>query len=195
MTRAIWRAGGLTALTLALSATQGAAQEQTATASAARERRLSLEGAAGLHLYYRGNVQSVAFGFAPTRSLTLLVSAERSYVRDEIERYEGGYSLERGGTEQFFSAELRYAIFVRKRVSPYVLGGAGRGISRPNVSEVFPDTKRRDIYVIYFGAGVRIPVRRRLDFFADARITMAGEAESDYFGVRYPVRAGVAWRF
>jgi hypothetical protein len=42
---------------------------------------------------------------------------------------------------------------------------------------------------------VRIPIRSRVDAFIDARLIMAMEAKSDYFGVRFPVRAGVAYRF
>jgi hypothetical protein len=49
---------------------------------------------------------------------TLVVSAERSYGRDEIDRYEDGYAFERGGTEQFVSVELRYAFLPSRRVSP-----------------------------------------------------------------------------
>lgn len=195
MTRAISRVSGLALLVLGLSAAEAAPQDQTAAASAAPERRLSLEGAAGLQVYYRGSVQSVAFGFAPTRSLTLLVSLERSYVGDEIEQFQGGSAFERGGTEEFVSAELRYAFLPGKRVSPYVLGGTGRGVSRPNVNEFFPDKSDRNIQVIYDGGGVRIPVRPSIDAFVDARFMMSLEAKSDYFGVRYPVRAGIAWRF
>jgi hypothetical protein len=195
MTRAIEQVGALAVLVLGLSAGEAVAQDRTGAASDAPERRLSLEGTAGLQVSYRGNVQSVAFGFAPTRSLTLLVSVERSYVRDEVERYEDGYGFERGGTEQFVSGELRYAFFVSKRVSPYVLGGAGYGISRPNVNEFFPDKNERDIHVFYYGAGVRIPLRPRLDAFVDARVIMALEARSEYFGVRLPVHAGIALRF
>jgi hypothetical protein len=195
MKRVIGRAGGLVILVLGLSAAAASAQDRPGAVPVAPKPRFSLEGEAGLQVYYRGSMQSIAFGFAPTRSLTLLVSAERSYVADKIERYEDGYSSERGGTEQFVSAELRYAFFPTKRVSPYVLGGTGRGISRPNVNEFFPDKKERGIQVLYYGGGVRIPVRPRLDAFVDARLIMAVEAKSDYFGVRLPVRAGVAWRF
>jgi hypothetical protein len=194
MTRGIRQVGGLVVLLLGLSAGGAAAQDRAAAVADAPERRMSLEGAAGLQVYYRGSMQSVAFGFAPTRSLTLLVSAERSYVRDTIERYEDGYGFERGGTEQFVSAELRYAFFLKKRVSPYVLGGTGRGISRPTVNEFFPHKNERNIHVVYYGGGVRIPVRPRLDAFVDTRLIMSLEAKSDYFGVRYPVRAGIAWR-
>ena len=140
-------------------------------------------------------MQSIAFGFAPTRSLTVLVSAERSYVADKIKLYEDGYFWERGGTERFVSGEVRYAFLPGRRVSPYVLGGTGRGLSRPNVNEFFPDKKERGIQVIYYGGGVRIPVGPRLDAFVDGRFIMAVEAKTDYFGVHLPVRAGVALRF
>ena len=195
MQRVIGRAGGLLMLVLALAPAAASAQDRPGPAPVAPTPRFSLEGAAGPQVYYRGSMQSIAFGFAPTRSLTLLVSAERSHVADEIERYEDGYASERGGTEQFVSVGLRYAFFPRKRVSPYVLGGTGRGISRPNVNEFFPDKKERGIQVLYYGGGVRIPIRPRLDAYVDARLIMAVEARSDYFGVRLPVRAGVAWRF
>ncbi len=195
MTRVVGRIGGLVVVVLGLAAGEAAAQGPVGAPSGAPERRLSIEGAAGLQLSYRGSIQSVAFGFAPTRNLTLLVSAERSHVRDEIDQYPDGYGFERGGTEVFVSGQVRYAFFVRKRVSPYVLGGAGRGISRPNVNEFFPDKRERNIHVLYWGGGVRIPVQARLDAFVDARIIMEAEARTDYFGVRLPVRAGLAWRF
>lgn len=193
MKRGIRRAGGLVITVLGLSAAAASAQDLPGAAPV--ELRFSLEGAAGLQVYYHGSMQSIAFGFAPTRSLTLLVGAERSYVADKIERYPDGYASERGGTEQFVSAEVRYEFLPRKRVSAYVLGGTGRGISRPNVNEFFPDKKQRGIQTLYYGGGVRIPVRPRLDAFVDARLMMAVEARSDYFGVRFPVRAGVALRF
>lgn len=192
MTRAMIRIWVLVAVVAGLSAAETAAQ---VPASAEPDRRLSLEGAAGLQVYYRGDMQSVAFGFAPARKLTLLISAERSFVRDEIEMYDDGYAFERGGTEQFVSGELRYAFFTDRRVSPYVLGGAGFGVSRPSVNEFFPDRNDRSIHVFYYGVGVRIPIRPRLDAFVDTRFIMAVEAKTDYFGVRYPVRAGLAWRF
>ena len=193
MARVLGQLGGLVVAVLGLSAAGAAAQDRPA--SDASERRLSLEGAAGLQVYYRGNTQSVALGFAPTRSLTLLVSAQRSYVRDTIERFENGFAFERGGTEQIVSGEVRYAFFVRRRVSPYVLGGAGRGISQPNVNKFFPHKSDRQIHVLYYGGGARIPLRPQLDAFVDARLMMALEARSDFFAVRFPVRAGVAWRF
>jgi hypothetical protein len=193
MTRAwgAWRAGGLVLLALALAPPEAAAQERTGTP----ERRLSLEAAAGPQVSYVGSTLSAAFGFAPTRGFTLLVSLERSHIRDEIEQFDDGYAFERGGTETFVSAGLRYAFLADSRVSPYVVGGMGRGISQPSVNEFFPDPNERNIHVIYYGGGVRIPLAPRIDLFADARFIMAVEARSDYFGVRFPVRGGIAWRF
>lgn len=193
--RGIGRVGGLALLALGLATCPAAGQDRNQTPSGTPDRRLSLEAAAGPQIAYVGSTLSAAFGFAPTRSLSLLVSVERSHVRDEIEQYEDGYAFERGGTETFVSGELRYAFLARKRASPYVVGGAGRGISRPNVNEFFPDANERNIQVIYYGAGVRMPLGPRIDAFVDARFIMAVEARSDYFGVRFPVRGGIAWRF
>lgn len=195
MKRVVARGGGLAILALALSAGAASAQEGVGAAAVTPPLQVSLEGAAALQVHYHGSTQSIALGLAPGRSLTLLLSAERSYVADRIERYEDGYSSERGGTEHFFSAGVRYAFLPARRVSPYALGGIGRGISRPTVNEYFPDTKKRDIQMLYYGGGVRVAVRPRLDAFVDARLIMAVEARSDYFAVRLPVRAGLAWRF
>lgn len=193
MTRLIRRAGLLVVLALGVPASAARAQEGAQTT--APEPRWSVEGAAGLQVYYDGSAQSVAFGFSPNRSLTVLVSAERTHIQDRVALYEYGYSAERGGTEQFVTGGVRYAFLTRRRVSPYVLGGIGRGISRPNVNEFFPDRKERNIHVLYYGGGVRIPVGPRFDAFVDARFIMSAEAATDYFGVRMPVRAGIGWRF
>lgn len=193
MTRLIRRAGLLMVLVLGVPASAARAQEGAQTT--APEPRWTVEGAAGLQVYYDGSAQSVAFGFSPNRSLTVLVSAERTHIQDRVALYEYGYSAERGGTEQFVTGGVRYAFLTRRRVSPYVLGGIGRGISRPNVNEFFPDRKERNIHVLYYGGGVRIPVGPRFDAFVDARFIMSAEAATDYFGVRMPVRAGIAWRF
>lgn len=195
MARSIGRVGGLVLLALGLATHGAAAQDRTEAPSGTPDRRLSLEAAAGPQVAYVGNTVSTAFGFAPTRNLTLLVSVERSYVRDEIEQFDDGYAFERGGTEMFVSGEVRYAFLADKRFSPYVVGGAGRGISRPTVNEFFPDANERNIQVIYHGGGVRMPLGPRIDAFVDARFIMALEAVSDYFGVRIPVRGGIAWRF
>jgi hypothetical protein len=135
MKRVVVRIGGVVMLVLVLSAAAASAQD---AAGGAPRLLWSIEGTAGVQLAYTGTIQSVAFGFAPTRSLTLLIGAERSRTEDEIEFYPDGYASERGGLVEFVSAELRYAFFANKRVSPYALVGTGRGVERPNVNEFFP---------------------------------------------------------
>jgi Outer membrane protein beta-barrel domain len=182
------RIGGLMLLALVLSPTAASAQ------SAVPQPRWSIEAAGGLQLGYTGTIVSAAFGFAPTRSLTLLVGAERSRTDDEITVYPDGYAAERGGVVEFVSAELRYAFFSTRRVSPYVVIGTGRGMERPNVNAVFPYGVDRKIVAIYYGAGARIPIHRRLDAFADWRLIVTGDDASE-MAVLGPVRAGVAFRF
>ena len=191
MERGVVRIGGLVMLVLLLSAAALSAQDAT---GGAPQLRWSIEGAAGVQLAYTGTIQSVAFGFAPTRSLTLLIGAERSRTDDEIEFYPDGYASERGGVVEFVSAELRYAFFASKRVSPYAVGGFGSGVERPNVNEFFPHGIDRTIVVIYYGAGARVPLHRRLDAFVDWRLIITGDDAAE-MAVLGPLRAGIAFRF
>jgi len=191
MRRVVVRICALVMLVLVLSAAALSAQD---AAGGAPQLRWSIEGAAGVQLAYTGTIQSIAFGFAPTRSLTLLVSAERSRTEDEIEFYSDGYAAERGGLVEFVSAELRYAFFAHKRVSPYAVVGAGGGVERPNVNEIFPHGVDRKMAAIYYGAGARIPIHRRLDAFADWRLIVMGDDAAE-MAVLGPLRFGIAFRF
>lgn len=193
MTRLIGRVGVLGVLVFGASASVALAQDSVPAVPP--QPRWTAEGLAGVQVYYRGSVQSLAFGFAPTRSLTLFVHAERSHIDDRITQYVDGDSAERGGTDRFLGGGVRYAFFTRRRVSPYLLIGGGRGTSRPNVSARFPDIRQRDIQVVFYGAGARIPVRPWLDAVIDTRLVMSGESASDYFNARLAVRGGLAWRF
>jgi hypothetical protein len=47
---------------------------------------------------------------------------------------------------------------------------------------------------VYFGGGLRVPVRGGLTIFGDARVMLALEGRDGLLGI-WPVRAGVAWRF
>jgi hypothetical protein len=185
------RIAGLVMLLLVLSAADASAQT---AAGGTPQLRWSIEGAAGVQLAYSGTIQSVAFGFAPTRSLTLLIGAERSRTEDKIEVYPDGYASERGGRVEFVSVELRYAFFANKRVSPYALAGTGGGVERPNVNEFFPYGVDRKIFAISYGAGARIPIHRRLDVFADWRLIITGDDAAE-MAVLEPLRAGIAFRF
>lgn len=190
----VW-ACGLAILLLSPWVSRAVAQEQPSAPAAAPQARWVVEAGAGFQTYYRGDLETLAVGITPTRSLTFLVSAQRSHVRDRTEVYEDGASTERGSTERFVSGEFRYTFLPGRRISPFVLGGIGGGRSTANVSAAFPDTRRRDIAVFYYGGGGRIPVRPWLDAVVDARFIWAAEATSDYLAVRLPVRAGVAFRF
>jgi hypothetical protein len=159
-----------------------------------RHLRWHVEAAAGLQLDYTGTIQSVAVGFSPTRSLTLLASAERSRTEDEIEVYPDGYSFERGGVVEFVSAEVRYAFLAGRRISPSVVGGAGVGMERPNVNPAFPHAVDRRIVATYAGGGARVRLHRRLDAFADVRFIIMGDDAAE-MAVLAPVRAGIALRF
>jgi hypothetical protein len=191
MKRGAVRVAGLAMLVLVRSAAAASAQ---GTPAAAPQLRWSVEGAAGVQLDYTGTIQSVAIGFAPIRSLTLLLGAERSRTEDEIDIYPDGYSSERGGVVEFVSGEVRYAFFATARVAPYVVGGIGRGVERPNVNELFPYGVDRTIVAIYYGGGARIPIHRRLDAFVDWRLIVMGDDASE-MAVLGPVRAGISFRF
>ena len=89
---------------------------------------------------------------------------------------------------------MRYAFFVNRRVSPYAVAGAGLGVERPNVNELFPYGIDRTIVAIYYGGGARIPIHRRLDAFADWRLIVTADDAAE-MAVLGPLRAGIAFRF
>ena len=158
--------------------------------------RVTVQGAVGSQLNGGGDNQSLAVGLAFGERLEVLVSGERIHLPTEVTRFENGQSVTRHGTVKFISGELRFSPVTFKRVSPFVLAGAGRGTSRPNVNEYFPDPVSNDAMFLIAGAGVRVPVTGHLSVIADLRFVMMGE-DSDDGGVFLfgPVRGGLAWRF
>jgi hypothetical protein len=54
---------------------------------------------------------------------------------------------------------------------------AGRGISRPNVNEIFTDPVDNDAFLWFGGGGVRVAVAGGLSAFADVRIGFQTERE------------------
>jgi hypothetical protein len=156
--------------------------------------RVSVQGAVGTDINAGGDSQSVSIGFSPNERLDILVSAERFHWPTEVTRFDAtDFSATRGGTTTFISGEVRFLLFTFNRISPYVLASAGRGISRPNVNDIFPDRVTNDATLLFFGGGVRIAVTERLNAFADIRFGIQGERDS-IIGLA-PVRGGVAWRF
>lgn len=190
MRRRVARIAGQMTLVLTLTAAAASAQD----AGSEPHLRWSVEGAAGGQLVYTGTFVSAGFGFAPTRSLTLLVSAERSRTEDEVDYYPDGYAATRGGEVAFVSGEVRYAFFVSKRIHPYVVGGLGGGMERPNINQLFPFGVDRRIVALYYGGGARIPLHRRLDAFADWRLIATADDGAE-MAVLGPLRGGLSFRF
>jgi hypothetical protein len=187
MKQGVARIGGLVMLGLLRSVAGASAQD---AAGGPPRLRWSVEGAAGVQTDYGGTIQSVAFGFAPSRSLTVLIGAERSRTDgDDRQGYPHGYASER---VEFVSAGVRYAFFTKWRVSPYAVAGAGGGVERHNKA-FFPHGDR-SIFVIYHGGGARIPIHRRLDAFVDFRLIVTMDEDSE-MGALGPLRAGLAFRF
>lgn len=182
----------LTIGVLVLGLVPGAAAGQEAAGP--KLDRISVQAAAGPLLQSGGHNLSGSLGFSPFSRLDLLVTVERNHVPFTRETFADGYSLTRGGTLTAVSGEMRVSLFPPHRVSPYGFAGAGGGISRPSVNESFPNPVENDLFVLYFGAGLRVPIGNGFSAFGDARAMMALEGDGDIMGV-WPVRVGLAWRF
>ncbi len=156
--------------------------------------RLSLQGGAGPLLNSGGHTLSAAFGFSPVSRVDLVVNVERDHLPFQRDTFSDGFSITRGGTLTSVSGEVRASVFPPHRVSPYGLAGIGAGVSRPTVNDAFPDPVENDLRVVYFGGGLRVPIRNGLSVFGDARAMLMLEGGDGILGV-WPVRAGVAWRF
>jgi hypothetical protein len=156
----------------------------------------SIQAAGGLQLNGGGHNRSISAGVAFGRRIELLLSGERIHLPTTVTRFEDGQSVTRHGTVEFISGELRLSPFAFARLSPYLLVGAGRGTSRPNVNEFFPDPVSNDAILLIAGGGLRVPLTDHLSVVADMRFVMLGE-DSDDGGVFLfaPVRGGLAWRF
>ena len=78
---------------------------------------------------------------------------------------------------------------------PYALAGAGYGVSRPNVNDIFPDPVPNDASLLFFGGGVRVRATDHLRAFADVRFVFQAEGQGTGVFLLVPVRGGLAWRF
>ena len=156
--------------------------------------RVSVQAGAGATVMYPGNALSATFGYSPASRLDLLLNVERIHVPSQFRHYPHGTSATRGGTLTFLSPELRLSLFPADRVSPFATIGVGRGVSHPNVNAQFPVPVKNDLRVVYFGGGIRVPLRQGLSLVGDVRAMLALEGYDGIMGV-WPVRAGVAWRF
>ena len=159
-----------------------------------RRQRFSVQASAGPTIIDSGHTLSAAVGYSPTSWLELLLNAERTHVPLYTTQHSGGYSITRGGTRSYISAEARFSPLPEARVSPFAMTGVGGGISRPNVTDAFPDRVTNDLRVVYVGGGVRIPVGHGISLTGDARAMVAVEGYDSVAGV-WPVRVGVSWQF
>jgi hypothetical protein len=155
---------------------------------------LVLQGSAGPTLIDSGYSLAAGIGFTPNSRVTILFNVERTHLSSRFSSDgRGGGSAFRGGTMTFAAGELRASLRARDRVSPYVLGGFGAGVSRPNVNETFPEPVTNNVRAFFFGGGIHVPLRERVSVFADVRMIVGAEA-GELLAIA-PVRAGVAWRF
>lgn len=162
--------------------------------STANAQSLVLQGSAGPTLVDSGYSLAGAIGWTPHHQVTVLFDLERTHVSSRFTSDgRGGGSAFRGGTFTFGAAELQVALRGRDRVSPYVLGGFGAGVSRPNVNETFPDPVTNTVRAFFLGGGIHVPLRDRISAFADARMIVGAEAGE--LLAMAPLRAGIAWRF
>ena len=164
--------------------------------STASAQSLVFHGSGGPIITDSGYSFATGLGIAPTPRLTVLFAVDRTHLSTSITRDALGRvsSAFRGGTVTLATAEIRATLFRRERVSPYVLGGLGGGVSQPNVNEVFPSRVTNQARVLFVGGGIHLPLRDRLSVFGDVRMVFGTEGVEGIIAFA-PVRAGVAWRF
>lgn len=157
--------------------------------------QVSVQGAFGTNADIAGNTQSLSVGFTPGDRVSLLVSAERIHLPTAVTQHENGSSATRGGTTTFVSGEVQVVPVRFGRVAPYALAGAGGGVSRPNVNDIFPDPITNNAALLFFGGGIRVSATARLSLFTDVRFVLQSERQGSGVFLFVPVRAGLAWRF
>jgi len=123
--------------------------------SPASGQALVLQGSAGPTITDSGHSVAAGIGFSPTSRLTVFLGVERTHLSSRLTTDDQGRvsSAFRGGTITFAAAELRATLLRRDRLSPYVLGGFGAGVSRPNVNGMFPDRVSNYARVLFVGGG------------------------------------------
>jgi hypothetical protein len=155
---------------------------------------LVVHGSAGPTLVDTGYSLAAGVGFSPSSRLTFLLDLERTHLSSRLRSDgRGGFSGFRGGTLTLASAQVRITPFGLDRVGPYGLAGFAAGRSKPNVNQTFPDPVSNDVRAVFFGGGIHVPLKPRLNLFADARMMLGSEA-GELLAVA-PIRAGVAVRF
>jgi hypothetical protein len=165
-------------------------------ASAASGQSIVLHGSAGPNITDAGHSLAAGVGFCPTSRLTVLFSVERTHLDSRVTRDSQGrvVSAFRGGTITLGAAEVRVTLLPPERLSPYVLGGFGAGVSRPHLNETFPIRVTNQARVLFAGGGLQVPLGERITVFGDVRMVFGVEGTEGLVAYA-PIRAGVAWRF
>lgn len=167
--------------------------------SAAQTPSVSVHAGGGPTVVDTGYNVSAGLAFSPWSRVTLMVDAERTHLNTRTSESQdpGGHRVTssfRGGTMNAVTGTVRVSLFPEGRLTPYVLAGMGRGVSKPNVNEQFPTPVTNDAVFAIAGAGLSIPLRDQLSLFADARMLFGAEGVEGILAI-VPVRAGVSWRF
>ena len=164
--------------------------------SMASAQSLVVHGSAGPTITDAGHSLAAGIGFSPNSRLTVLLGVERTHLSSRFTTDSRGHVISalRGGTITFAAAEVRATLLRRERVTPYLLGGFGVGVSRPNVNEVFTSRVTNQARVLFVGGGVQVPLRDRISVFGDVRMVFGAEGNEGIVAYA-PLRAGVAWRF
>jgi len=179
------RAFGVVSMVLILDPAVAGAQSVTPS--------VSIQAAAGPTIVDPGHNVSAAVGFSPASRVTVFVEVLRTQLSSRFTSSEQGSSAFRGGTMTAVSGEVRVGLFPAARVNPYVLVGAGAGVSRPTVNDMFPDRVTNNARFMSFGGGVQVALQGRLSLFGDVRMLVGVEAD-DLLAI-VPVRVGIGWRF
>jgi hypothetical protein len=132
-----------------------------------------------------GCVQPRAVGSPPGAYSDRIASSKRAAIPRTCSARQRPATITR-----FVNGEFRYVPVTYKRVSPYVIMGVGRGVSRPNVTERVPDRVSHEVTLVFPGFGAHVEVTEHLSAFADLRImfqSRAGEPDAGMFG---PIRGG-----
>lgn len=153
-----------------------------------------VQGSAGPTMIDPGYSLAAGVGYSPNSHITVLAQVDHNHLSSRFtDNGRGVQSAFRGGQVTLFTGEAQLSVFGSDRLTPYALAGIGVGISHPTVNEFFPERVTNHASGIFVGGGLRVPLRDRLNLFADARMIVGADA-GETLGLA-PVRVGVAWRF
>ena len=156
----------------------------------------SVQGSGGPTMTDPGHSLAAGVAFSPTSRLTFMVDVERTHLSTRIHTDARGItSAFRGGTVTVVAPALRVSLLGGDRVGPYGLIGLAAGVSRPNVTDLFPNRVTNEVRGPFAGGGIQVPLRNRVTLFAEARMMLVIGKDVDELFAATPFRAGIAWRF